>query len=213
MALDSRPRGLIQLYSQNPYYLGNENLEPEKSVGWDVGLDQYLLKDQVKLSATFFQNHIDNLIVVESDPETFLGSYQNLGTAVNNGVELSAEWTLFKKWKTRIAYTYLQTTVQTQFPQPTNSLSLDTNYKITPKWLIGCGASLVGGRSQLDYTLGYAVPMQNYATLRAYTRYEINDHAALHHARGENLTNTSYETRLGYPALPIGFYGGVEIAF
>jgi vitamin B12 transporter len=203
---------LIQLYSQNPYYMGNTDLEPETSVGWDAGIDQYFLKERVKLSATFFQNHIDNLIVVQSDPTTFLGVYQNLDAANNNGVELSAELTLFKDWKTRIAYTYTQTTVVTQFPQQKNALSLDTNYKITPKWLVGCGASLVGGRSQIDYTLGYAVPLENYATLRAYTRYELNDHAAIM-ARGENLTNTAYETRLGYPALPVGFYGGVEITF
>jgi hypothetical protein len=29
----------------------------------------------------------------------------------------------------------------------------------------------------------------------------------------ENVTNTAYETKLGYPSLPIGFYGGVEISF
>lgn len=203
---------LIQLYSQNPYYLGNPNLEPEKSIGWDAGIDQYFLSERIKLSATYFQNFIDNLVVVQSDPETFLGTYENLESAHNNGVELSAEITLFKDWKTRLAYTFTQTSVITQFPQQKNALSIDTNYKITPKWLIGCGASLVGGRSQLDYTLGYAVPIENYATLRAYTRYEINDHAAIT-ARGENLTNTYYETKLGYPALPLGFYGGVEISF
>lgn len=203
---------LIQLYSQNPYFMGNTDLEPEKSVGWDTGIDQYFLQERVKLSATFFQNHIDNLIVVESDPTTFLGSYQNLNAANNNGVELSGEITLFKSWKTRVAYTYTQTSVVTQFPQQKNALTFDTNYKITSKWLLGCGASFVGGRSQLDYTLGYAVPLPNYATLRAYTRYDLNDHAALM-ARAENLTNTAYETRLGYPALPVGFFGGVEISF
>ena len=187
-------------------------MEPETSIGWDAGVDQYFLSERVKLSATYFQNFIDNLVVVQSDPETFLGAYENLESANNNGVELSAEVTLFKNWKTRIAYTYTQTTVITQFPQQKNAFSIDTNYKITPKWLVGCGASLVGGRSQLDYTLGYAVPLENYATLRVYSRYEINDHAAIT-ARAENLTNTYYETKLGYPALPLGFYGGVEIFF
>jgi outer membrane cobalamin receptor len=54
--------------------------------------------------------------------------------------------------------------------------------------------------------------MPNYATMRVYSRYEINEHAAVM-ARVENVTNTAYETNLGYPSLPIGFYGGVEISF
>jgi outer membrane cobalamin receptor len=91
-------------------------------------------------------------------------------------------------------------------------VSLDTNYLLTPKWLIGCGASFVGGRTQLDYIAGEVVEMPNYATMRVYSRYEINEHAAVM-ARVENVTNTAYETNLGYPSLPIGFYGGVEISF
>jgi vitamin B12 transporter len=203
---------LIQLYSTNPYYLGNTDLEPEKSIGWDAGIDQYFFSERVKLSATYFQNFIKNLIIVETDPVTFFGTYENMDTANNNGVELSAEIALFKSWNTRIAYTYMQTTVYTQFPQQKNMISLDTNYLFTPQWLIGCGATYVGGRMQLDYAAGSVVEMPDYATLRVYSRYEINKHAALM-ARVENVTNTAYETKLGYPSLPIGFYGGMEISF
>ena len=188
------------------------DLAPEKSIGWDAGIDQYFFNEQVKLSATYFQNYINNLVVVETDPATGLGRFENMDTANNNGVELSAEMSLFEKWNTRIAYTYTQTTVMTQFPQQKNMISLDTNYLLTPKWLIGCGASFVGGRTQLDYIAGEVVEMPNYATMRVYSRYEINEHAAVM-ARVENVTNTAYETNLGYPSLPIGFYGGVEISF
>ena len=204
---------LYQLYSVDPYSLGNPNLEPEKSIGWDVGIDQYFLNDTVKLSASYFQNYIKNLIgYIQTDPTTGYGTYENANTANNNGVELSAEISLFEKWNTRVAYTYTQTTVYTQFPQQKNMLSLDTNYLLTPNWLIGCGASYVGGRMQMDYVLGEIVEMPDYATMRIYSRYEINEHAAVM-ARVENVTNTAYETKLGYPSLPIGFYGGVEISF
>ena len=203
---------LLQLYSQDQYYLGNLDLAPEKSIGWDAGIDQYFLKEQVKLSATYFQNYIDNIIVVETDPTTFLGTFENMDTANNHGVELSAEISLFKKWNTRVAYTYMETTVMTQFPEQKNMISLDTNYLLTPKWLIGCGVTYVGGRTQKDYAAGMVVEMPDYATLRAYTRYKINEYAAVM-ARVENVTNSSYETNLGYPALPIGFYGGVELKF
>ena len=203
---------LVQLYSPNSYYLGNLGLSPEKSIGWDAGIDQYFFSERVKLSATYFQNYINNLIIVETDPNTGLGKFENVDTAHNNGVELSAEVSLFKKWNTRIAYTYTQTTVYTQFPQQKNMLSLDTNYLLTPKWLVGCGATYVGGRAQFDYVAGAVVELPDYATMRVYSRYEINKHAAVM-ARVENVTNTAYETNLGYPALPIGFYGGVEISF
>jgi vitamin B12 transporter len=203
---------LIQLYSTNPYYIGNKNLKPEKSIGWDAGIDQYFFDHRIKLSATYFQNSIENLVSVESDPVTWFGQYENIDTATNNGVELSAEVSLLNNWNTRIAYTYTQTTLYTQFPQQKNAITIDTNYLFTTKWLIGCGATCVGGRRQEDFTAGTIVDLPTYATLRFYSRYEINKHAAVT-ARVENATNTAYETRLGYPVLPIGFYGGVEISF
>ena len=200
---------LLELFSPNPYYLGNTNLSPQTSKGWDVGVDQYLLQRRVTLGLTYFQNHIKNLISV---PEY---QYENINTAHNDGVEFSALATLMGEWKSRFSYTWTETNVVTQFPQPRNKLSLDTNYRLFGKWLIGCGASYQTGAQVKEYYLDYSVQtvrLANYFTARIYSRYEVNDHLAVF-VRGENITNAHYQTMAGFPALPIGIYGGVEVKF
>jgi flavin reductase (DIM6/NTAB) family NADH-FMN oxidoreductase RutF len=54
--------------------------------------------------------------------------------------------------------------------------------------------------------------VEDYFTARVYSRYEHNDHFAIF-GRVENVTNTNYQYFGGEPALPIGFYGGVELKF
>jgi len=51
------------------YYPGfsNPNLKPEKSVGWDAGFEQPLLKNKLRFGATFFHNNFENMI----QPNTF----------------------------------------------------------------------------------------------------------------------------------------------
>ena len=54
--------------------------------------------------------------------------------------------------------------------------------------------------------------LEDYYTLRVYTRYDFSDHFAIF-ARAENITGQKYETTLGYPALRSAVYGGAEMKF
>jgi len=56
------------------------------------------------------------------------------------------------------------------------------------------------------------VRLGDYWTARIYSRYTFNDHFSVF-GRIENLTNTHYQDALGYPGLPVGVYGGVELKF
>ena len=49
---------LYQLHSE----YGNSALDPEKSRGWDVGVEQHLFDHKLILSATWFERNTDNLI-------------------------------------------------------------------------------------------------------------------------------------------------------
>jgi len=76
---------LYQLYAPATFMgpIGNENLDPEKSTGWDIGIEQYFLEGQILLSATYFKNDYTNLIQFDS-----LQGYTNVGNAESKGIEL-----------------------------------------------------------------------------------------------------------------------------
>ena len=81
---------------------GNPNLGPEKSQSFDVGVDQKLIGDRVRLSVGHFWNRYRDLIVTSlNDPvcapfSTFLACPRNVGAAVTKGWEASAGLTLVR---------------------------------------------------------------------------------------------------------------------
>ena len=59
---------LYQLFAPATLWgpIGNKNLKPEKSKGWDVGVEQSLFGGKVVLGATVFRNDFKDLIQFES---------------------------------------------------------------------------------------------------------------------------------------------------
>jgi vitamin B12 transporter len=70
--------------AENLFQLGNPNLRPERSKGWDVGARQSLWGGAIEVDATYYRNDFTDLIVF--DFNTF--SLQNVGRARSSGVEL-----------------------------------------------------------------------------------------------------------------------------
>ena len=202
---------LRKLYSLAPYEIGNPNLKPETSRGWDAGFDQYLIKRKLIFSATYFRNDIRNLM----DYDSTTSAYVNRIKAKNSGVELALNSTFFKDWKSRLSYTYTNSTYESSNESirrggiPRQQFGLDSSYCLFKKWTIGCGATILLDREDRFTTY---TDVEDYFTARVYSRYEHNDHFAIF-GRVENVTNTNYQYFGGEPALPIGFYGGVELKF
>jgi iron complex outermembrane receptor protein len=73
-------------------YYGNPQLRPERSVFVDGGLDQYLLRDKLQVSATYFYTHLGTLIDFGTTPNDAFGrsfGYLNRRGGQARGVEVS----------------------------------------------------------------------------------------------------------------------------
>lgn len=203
---------LLRLYSGNPEELGNSNLKPETSRGWDAGFDQYLMSRALLFSATYFRNDVRNMIDYEYP------SYVNREKGVNNGLELALRASLLKSWKTQISYTYTESTYTSSGANlrrkliPRHQLGFDTNYYFLSKLTIGCGVTMIADREDRDPVSWAQRDFADYCSARIYSRYQSNDHISIF-GRVENVTNANFENKIGYPSLPIGFYGGVELKF
>ena len=81
-----------QSYSLSRFDLGNPDLKPERSRGFDAGVEQRFAYDRVRVEATYFANHFDDLINTGPfDPVTSSSRYLNIGETRARGVELSAD--------------------------------------------------------------------------------------------------------------------------
>jgi vitamin B12 transporter len=71
---------------------GNPRLEPERSLTFDAGVVQRLAGDRVRLEATaYHHDYRDQINYQVVDPNTFQGTFVNLGRTRARGLELAAE--------------------------------------------------------------------------------------------------------------------------
>lgn len=100
--------GFFELYGfVDGRFIGNENLRPEKSTGWEVGLDQQL-GDSASLAVTYFDSELEGEIFTTFPAPTFIATPANRTTVSNQrGVEVSLNARLAPQWSVDAAYSYL----------------------------------------------------------------------------------------------------------
>lgn len=193
--------------------LPSPGLKPEKSYGWDVGVDQELAGGQVTASATWFSNRYRDKYSWQIVDWTFYtGQIVNIDRATSQGVELAIEALPLETVRTRLAYTYLDTEDESTgarlIRRPRHTLDFDANVHVTKAWLFGAGMHVVSDR--LD---SGPVTLPSYTTVRFYTSYALGGKKPVLQLRVENALDRAYEETSGYPALPVAVYGGIEWRF
>ena len=90
-------------------FLGNPDLQPEQSRGWELGVRQQLLQADLDLSASWFHSTLQNEIngfVYAADIGAFTAANSN-DVSRRQGLELEAHWTVSNNLALRGSYTYL----------------------------------------------------------------------------------------------------------
>jgi iron complex outermembrane receptor protein len=98
--------------SFTPY--GDPRLRPDRTLGLDFGIDQYLASSRARLSASYFYTRLQEVIVFDfsgrispaTDPFGRFGGYRNTRGGIARGVELSAEIRPSRSLTVNSSYTY-----------------------------------------------------------------------------------------------------------
>ncbi len=100
--------GFFELYGfVDGRFIGNAALRPEKSTGWEVGLDQQL-GDSASVAVTYFNSELEGEIVTTFPPPNFIATPANRTTvSKQRGVEVSLNARLAEGWSLDAAYSYL----------------------------------------------------------------------------------------------------------
>jgi vitamin B12 transporter len=64
---------LVEAFSPNPLFFGNPDLRPERARNFDIGIEQYLLWDRVRIEGIYFDNRFLDIITFVGNPATFGG--------------------------------------------------------------------------------------------------------------------------------------------
>lgn len=199
---------LFQLYSS----YGNPDLQPEKSVGVDGGIEQQILGDKLAVGVTYFWNKFRDLITF--DPNTFIS--ENIASARTQGLETSVSSRPLEDVSMKLSYTLLRTkdldSDEQLLRRPKNRIGFDTAYQFSPKGNVILSVIMVGQRVDNDFSTFPATrtTLPTYTTLNLAANYELTERVELY-ARLDNIFDREYEDVLGFGTRGAAAYGGIKV--
>ena len=196
-------------------------LQPETSFSWDVGVDQKLWKDRIRLGLTYFHNDFKNLIgfTFITTPPFVKGV--NIGKARSEGIEFVSAVDVLDNLTASLNYTYTDTeNLQTHRPlprEPRDRLNLRLTWRPIPRlevfgegqWVSKQFEPIAGGA--YVWNSGYTVVNAG-GTYRLFQRFAFVQSVDLW-TRIQNLTNEDYSEVRGFPALGINALVGLRMSF
>ncbi|MHB9040593.1 MAG: TonB-dependent receptor plug domain-containing protein [Melioribacteraceae bacterium] len=197
---------------------GNPNLQPEKSNGWDLGIDQSFESGQYNFGITYFNLVLDNMFGFDSNFRTV-----NIAKASSRGIEFTASIINVRDFSLSANYTFTETKDDYELSpdynkpllrRPKQQANFDINYRVNDKTSFNFQLHYVGKRDDKDFSTFPAsrVSIPDYTLVNIASSYKLFDYLELT-ARIENLFNKQYEEALYYGTLGRSFYAGVKFDF
>ncbi len=199
--------GLYQLY--DPTY-GNPDLTAQRSRGWDIGADLYLLDSGIELSATYFQNRVKDKIAWGLRDDGTYGYYM-AGRTREQGVELAWGADLFDHLSIKHNHSWLlsrnDATGQWR-GLPKHSGALTITYQ-PGDWSVGARMRYAS-QNATAASNGWGQRIGGYGVTDILASYRINDRAELY-GRIENIFDKHYQTSWGYTTNDRSVYAGIRL--
>lgn len=209
----------------NSYHLSyNNQLQPEESWGWEVGIDQPLL-DTLMLNITYFKKEYANFIDwrdvnQDTDYSSSAGpgdtyylndkddTYANYADANTKGMEVTINIYPADSIQVDLGYTRLNnSSSDSSFTRkrPKHKVNASLNYQANEKWNFSTYAAYLSRRQ--DTTL-----LKAYTIVNVSARYAASEKLEFF-GRVENATDTNYEVVSNYNTPGLSFYGGMRVQF
>lgn len=207
-----------ELFGFNPNsFVGNPELTPEASDGYDFGIEQSLFAGRALVDVTYFRATLDDEIITVFDVDTFTSTVANqAGDSDRRGVELTLRAQIDEQWLLQGSYTYLDATDpdgRGEVRRPDNTASVNVNYRfLGGRGNLNLGAVFNGEQEDSEFinaTPRDRVTLDEYTLLNAAVSFDVNDTLQLF-VRGENLLDEDYTEVFGYRSPGAAGYLGLR---
>ncbi len=204
---------LFQLYAPATAFgpVGNADLDPERSLGWDAGVEQSLFGGKVLVEVTYFGGRVKDQI-------DFVMGYENASRVETDGVEVLGRFSPVEKLELTASYTYTRAENESTGTRliriPEDSASLRADWRPTGTVDLSSTVRYVGAFddryfdmqmfSTVDTRVDSSVVVDLAGSVDVSDRIEI-------FGRIENLFDEKYEEIAGYGTAGVSGYGGVRV--
>lgn len=201
-------------------YIGNPNLKPERSKGWEAGIDQLVGGNLATIGVTYFRATLQDEIFATYPAPAYVATPANRTTlSRQEGVEFTLSSQPVAQIRFDLAYTWLRANENgiEEARRPRHSGSFNVHYADEGGPFSATLTLRYNGRqTDLAYTDPSYVPlrvsMQEYVLVNLGAEYKLTNNFTLF-ARAENLFDERYEELFSYRAQGRAVFGGVRASF
>lgn len=208
---------LYELYS----VYGNENLQAEESIGWDVGVEQELMAGKLRFGITYFEVQIQNRIEWQEDWSLPSGGIfrQVPGDTRTKGIETEIAYSPSEELGLSLTYTYNDTEDpdgKRLVRRPLNKAALGVNYRFVEQGMVSADLQWVGERDSIAFAFdkdGNPVNiMDSYLVVNLAAHYDISKTLQFY-GRIDNLFDEQYEEAWSYATSGLAGYLGLRVSY
>jgi vitamin B12 transporter len=201
-----------------PAFVGNPNLTPEKSFGYDLGLE-WRPRDDLLFDVTYFHADLEDEIF--SDFSVFPNTARNAtGESTRQGIEITAHAEIGHGVTLDAAYTWLdanEVNDATEIRRPNHIASASVNWRFADdRANVNLGVDYHGRQRDTAFLNGppFSMPvtLDAYSLVRVAGSYDVTEQLTLF-ARVENAFDEKYEEVFGYRTRGFAVFAGIRANF
>ncbi len=193
-----------------PFFFANPDLRPESSVGYDAGIEQHLAGSRLRLGATYFHNHIRDLITTDVTGTT----WANVGRATTDGVESFIACQPVSGLSLRLDYTYTQASddvlQQELLRRPRHKGTLNASWQAGDTLVLNLNLLAVSG--WVDGNRDFSIPRLDapgYTTVNLAAALDVTRTLTVF-GRVDNLFDRHYQNPVGFLQPRLGVFAGIR---
>ncbi len=202
----------------------NPDLDPEKSLTFDIGAVAYLAENQLKLEAHYFNRSVDDVIIY-----SFPGGYINRDRQDDHGIEIETNWLINEFITAGAFYNYLygkiteedisgnETSSYNLIRRPKHSVGAKMNLNLTKNLSVSLNGTFMGERTDLFFDpttyVSSEVELDPYFLFNLYAEYKLSDGMFTAFADLKNLLNADFYEVYGYNTLGFNVRSGLRFNF
>jgi len=194
-------------------FVGNPNLKPETSLGWDVGVEQTFLNGLFVADITYFSIDADNAITGFGNT-----AINAVGISERRGIEFTGKFNPAAWLTLEATYTYTHAETPAgieEIRRPKNAASFAAILRLPDNKTQASVIVTHNGKMADDAFIGFPatrVTLDSYTLVNAILTYQATPNTQFY-IRGENLLNERYEEIFSYRSAGATGYIGMRMKF
>jgi len=200
-------------------FVGNPNLQPEQSLGWEIGWDHELYND-VTYSVTYFEAKLEDEIFTDFFFDAATGAFGSTpsnrsGKSERSGVELAASWQALYSLSINGSASFIDSQNESgvdeiRVPSETASLSFDWQSEDFDGLRAGLALDYVGEQLDTDFGTFQTVELDPYTLVSATVEIPFSPRVSFT-LRGDNLLDEDAVDVVGFNTPGAGVYVGFKL--